>query len=148
MRPAAPGLPLRPHRGGVRSWEAARPGGPLTPLAHAVDRPTDPPRDCPTWGAAALLGWLGLAAPEARAACGDYVTVVRRGDHPAPDQTRPGRPATPGCHGPGCSAPPVQAGPIAAPRMTERPVPGPDGGRCSAGFGLARPGPPAGQPRA
>jgi hypothetical protein len=77
----------------------------------------------PTWGAAALLVWLGLAAPEARAACGDYVTVVRPGDHLAPDQTRPGRPATPGCHGPGCSAPPVQAGPIAAPKLIERPSP-------------------------
>jgi hypothetical protein len=75
----------------------------------------------PACGAVALLVLFG-AVPAARAACGDYVTVVRPADHPAHDQSQPiPQPAAPACHGPGCSATPVQAGAIAPPKPIERP---------------------------
>jgi hypothetical protein len=92
-----------------------RPGGPsrFGSRAMSFGRPV-----CrgilPACGAAALLVLLG-AAPAARAACGDYVTVVRPGESPAHD------PGEPRCHGPNCSVPPAQAGPVGPPRLMERP---------------------------
>jgi hypothetical protein len=67
-------------------------------------------------GALALVAALACC-PSARAACGDYVTVI--GAHRPADVPLPAPP----CHGPGCSRAPTQAAPVSAPKLAEPPAP-------------------------
>jgi hypothetical protein len=70
----------------------------------------------PVSGAIVLVTALAVCPSGARAACGDYVTVVTADQHGTPAPTRT-------CHGTGCSQAPTQAAPVSAPRTVERPTP-------------------------
>lgn len=70
-------------------------------------------------GPLVLIAAVCACPTPASAACGDYVTVIRPGDHhePADPAKMPG----PACHGPGCSTPPSQATTIPVPKSVSRP---------------------------
>jgi hypothetical protein len=74
-------------------------------------------------GALALVAATACCPSAARAACGEYVTVVGSAAHRStadmPDLPSP----MPACHGPGCSKAPTQAAPVSAPKVVERPAP-------------------------
>ena len=74
-------------------------------------------------GALALVVVTACCPSAARAACGEYVTVVGSAAHRAtadmPELPKP----VPICHGPGCSKAPTQAAPVSAPKVVEPPAP-------------------------
>lgn len=74
-------------------------------------------------GALALVAATACCPSAARAACGEYVTVVGSGAH-RPTADMPDLPSPmPVCHGPGCSRAPTQAAPVSVPKVVERPGP-------------------------
>jgi hypothetical protein len=74
-------------------------------------------------GALALVAATACCPSAARAACGEYVTVVGSAAH-GPTADMPDLPTpVPVCHGPGCSKAPTQAAPVSAPKIIERPAP-------------------------
>jgi hypothetical protein len=74
-------------------------------------------------GALALVGVTVCCPSAARAACGEYVTVVGSAAHGPTAEMSDLPSPMPVCHGPGCSKGPTQAAPVPAPKVVERPAP-------------------------